>query len=137
MYLFDTDILSNIIRKKPDPSLICKIIDTPGEYQHTTTINVGELVYGAFKSDRPEYFMEKLINIILPQVIVLSFDEESAFVYGRVRALLEKSGISLSEPDLRIASICIKNKLILVTGNTSHFSRIAGLTVENWLAINQ
>lgn len=137
MFLFDTDILSNIIRKKPDPSLICRIADTPGEHQHTTTINVGELAYGAFKSDRPDYFMEKLINIILPQVIVLSFDEESAFVYGRVRALLEKSGISLSEPDLRIASICIKNKLILVTGNISHFSRIDGLTVENWLAISR
>lgn len=137
MYLFDTDILSNIIRKKPDPSLICRIADTPGDHQHTTTINVGELAYGAFKSNRPAYFMEKLKNIILPQVIVLSFDEESAFVYGRVRALLEKGGISLSEPDLRIASICMKNKLILVTGNTTHFSRIAGLTVENWLAINQ
>jgi tRNA(fMet)-specific endonuclease VapC len=133
MYLLDTDILSNIIRKKPDPSLMSIIAAIPREHQHTTTITIGELAYGAHKSDRPEYFMDKLKKIILPQVIILDFDEESALVYGKVRAELEKKGSSLSEPDLRIASIGIKNNLILVTGNVSHFSRIKDLIVENWL----
>lgn len=133
MYLFDTDILSNIIRKRPDPVLISRIAATPRNHQHTTTITVGELAYGAHRSDRPEYFMEKLNKIILPQVIVLSFDGESALIYGEIRAHLEKKGISLSEPDLRIASISMKNNLTLVTGNISHFSRIKDLALENWL----
>jgi len=133
MYLFDTDILSNIIKKMPDPVLLSRIAATPGEHQHTTTITVGELAYGAHKSDKPDYFMEKLKKIILPQVIVLNFDEESALIYGKTRAQLEKKGVSLSEPDLRIASISMRNNLILVTGNRAHFSRIKDLAIENWL----
>jgi predicted nucleic acid-binding protein len=49
------------------------------------------------------------------------------------KAYLSKKGIGCSEPDLRIASIALRNKLILVTGNTRHFKVIPKLEVENWI----
>lgn len=35
--------------------------------------------------------------------------------------------------DLKIASICIVNDVLLLTRNLSDFEGLAGLRVENWL----
>lgn len=52
---------------------------------------------------------------------------------GKIRAELEKKGTPLTEPHMRIASIALCHKLVLVTGNVKHFSKISGLTIENWI----
>ncbi len=43
MYLFDTDVLSNIVRKSPSLLLLEKLKKIPGEFQFTTAINMGEI----------------------------------------------------------------------------------------------
>lgn len=133
MYLFDTDALSQIIRKKPSLSFIRRLASVDPEKQFTTTITVGELVYGAHKSDRPEYFLEKLDTLVWPNIQILPFDEGSARVYGRLKADMEKRGTPLTEPDLRIASIATYYGLIVITGNTRHFSKVSGIVTEDWL----
>ena len=132
MYLFDTDALSQILKKNPPVSFIRKLASIDPELQFTTTITVGELVYGAYKSDRPEYFIEKLEKLVWPNIQILSFDEGSAKVYGKLRADMERKGTSLMEPDLRIASIALYYRLVLITGNIRHFSKVPGLIVEDW-----
>ena len=47
MYLFDTDILSNIVKRKPSGLLLEKLRDLPKALQYTSAINVGEIYYGA------------------------------------------------------------------------------------------
>jgi len=105
MYLFDTDALSEIIKKKPSLALIRRMASIEPDRQFTTAITVGELVYGAYRSDRPDYFLEKLERLVWPNIQILPFDEKAAGVYGQLRAELEKIGRPLSEPDLRIAAI--------------------------------
>ncbi len=56
-----------------------------------------------------------------------------ADIYGKIKAGMDKKGIPLTEPDLRIASIALCYKLVLVTGNVKHFSKVPGLSIENWL----
>lgn len=133
MYLFDTDALSQIIKKSPSIIFVRKLASVDPEKQFTTTITVGEMVYGAYKSSRPEYFIDKLEDLVWQNVQILPFDEGSAKVYGRLRAEIEKKGISLSEPDLRIASIAVHYGMTLITGNTKHFSKVQGLMVEDWI----
>jgi predicted nucleic acid-binding protein len=133
MYLFDTDALSQIIKKSPSIIFVRKLASVDPEKQFTTTITVGEMVYGAYKSSRPEYFIDKLEDLVWQNVQILPFDEGSAKVYGRLRAEIEKKGISLSEPDLRIASISVHYGMTLITGNTKHFSKVQGLMVEDWI----
>lgn len=133
MYLFDTDILSNLIKKEPSQLLLRRLTSIPAEEQFTSVITVGEMIYGAYRSNRPDYFFQKLDELVWPNVIILPFDEKAARRYGRLRSDLEKAGTSLSEPDLRIASIALAQNLALVTANTQHFSRIQELGVENWL----
>ena len=133
MYLFDTDVISQIIKKNPSITFIKRLASVLPEQQFTTTITVGEMVYGAYKSNRPLYFIEKLDKIVWPNIHILPFDEGAAKVYGRLRAEMEKKGVSLGEPDMRIASIAMHNGLIVVTGNTRHFSKVHGLKVEDWI----
>jgi tRNA(fMet)-specific endonuclease VapC len=54
-------------------------------------------------------------------------------IYGRLRQEMEQRGTPLAEADLRIGSIAVARGLTLVTGNVRHFSRVPGLTIENWL----
>lgn len=133
MYLFDTDIITNIFKKQPNPGLLSRLADIPRNQQHISTVTISEIVYGACKSDRPAHHLRNLQEILLPAVNLLGFDSKAAFVCGRVRAEQEKAGTPLPLADLEIAAIALANKLVLVTGNTRHFVRIPELTVENWL----
>lgn len=133
MYLFDTDIITNVLKKQPSQCLLERLALIPKHQQHISTVTVSEIVYGAMKSSRPAYHLNNLEQILLPSVNVVSFDTKAACVCGRLRAELEKKGQPLDLADLEIASIAIAEDLILITGNIRHFGRIKGLRLENWL----
>ena len=134
MYLFDTDIITNIFKKRPAAGLLARLADTPSNQQHISSVTVAEIVYGACKSDRPDHHLSNLQEVLLPAVNLLGFDSKAAFVCGQIRAELEKAGTPLDLADLEIAAIALANHLTLVTGNTRHFARVPGLALENWLA---
>ena len=134
MYCFDTDVLSAVIRRDPPLALIRRLAQVPPTEQATTTITLGELLYGAAKrgSDR---LTRRVREVVTLATVILPFDADAAEVYGPLRAQLENEGRRLAEPDLRIASIALPRGLTVVTGNVRHFSRVPGLAVENWLEL--
>ena len=67
MYLFDTDTLSNLVKKTPSSALLSRLADIRRKDQFTTVITVGEMVYGAYKSNRSQYFLDKLDQLLLPK----------------------------------------------------------------------
>ena len=133
MFLFDTDTLSNLLAKRPSARLLQQLAKIPAVQQFTSSITVGELLYGVYKSPRSEYYREKLDQLVWPRVRIVPFDRKAAQEYGRLRAELERTGQPLSEPDLMIAAIALARELVLVTGNVTHFTRVKELKVENWL----
>jgi tRNA(fMet)-specific endonuclease VapC len=133
MYLFDTDVITNIFKKKPAKKLLEKLSGIPMQQQFISSITISEIVYGAVKSTRPEFHLSNLENILLPSVNIAAFDAKAAYVCGRLRADLEENGTPLALADLEIAAIAIAGNFTLVTGNTKHFSRIDSLYLENWL----
>lgn len=133
MFLFDTDVITNILKKSPSENLLKRLSEVPMYEQYISTITISEIVYGAVKSIRPEYHLDNLESILLPSVNIVGFDSKAAYICGRLRAILEKAGLPLDLVDLEIASIAIAGDLVLVTGNTKHFSRISELEIENWL----
>lgn len=98
-----------------------------------TAITVGELVFGAYKSDRPEYHLNQVMRL-LAGVTVLPFDENTAHRFGRIKDKLRRRGMLIAEPDLQIASIALHHSLPLATHNYRHFSRIEGLELMDWLS---
>ena len=132
MYLFDTDILSQMLKRAPSPTLLTRLAAVPAEQQFTSAITVGEMVYGAYRSDRPDQFLRQLEERLWPNIRILPFNRAAAETYGRLRAQLEEAGTPLAEPDLRIAAIALTHDLTMVTGNIRHFSRVPGLRIERW-----
>lgn len=133
MFCFDTDVLSAVLKRDPPLHLIRRLAQVPPEEQFTTSITLGELLYGAAKRGTVE-LTERVRAVVLRAAEVLPFDTAAAERYGPLRAALEADGRRLDEPDLRIASIALSRELTLVTGNVRHFARVPGLRVENWLA---
>ena len=134
MYLLDTDILSNLVKRTPSTALIAKLASVPQEAQFTSSITMGELVYGAYRlQTHTRLLLERLDMALLPNLPVLPFDVAAARRYGEVRAELERLGTPLGEADLRIGAIALSRGLTVVTGNVRHFQRIPELSVENWL----
>ena len=134
MYLFDTDTLSNVVKRKPSGRLLQKLEETPIAFQHTSAINIGEIYYGANRSSRKMQILKAFEEMVFPNVNILPFDRQSGQVFGILKAELEKRGIGCSEPDLRIAAVAIQHSLILITSNTRHFKNVPGLRIEDWIA---
>jgi tRNA(fMet)-specific endonuclease VapC len=66
------------------------------------------------------------------QFVSLPFDDHAGEEAGRVRAYLAGLGTPIGPNDLLIAAIALANGLTLVTHNTSEFSRVPGLNIEDW-----
>ena len=133
MYLFDTDVITNLFKPRPSVSLLARLASLAQREQYISTITMMEIVYGAMKSRRPEYHLSNLNKILLPSVNIASFDAKAAYICGRLRANLEKKGRTISLADMEIAAIAMAHEFVLITGNTKHFDRIDGLKFENWL----
>ncbi|MGE5346469.1 MAG: type II toxin-antitoxin system VapC family toxin [Acidithiobacillales bacterium] len=128
-YLFDTDALSEVLKKRPAPAYLLWLRTVPREQQFTSAVVVAELYKGAYRSDRAAFHVANIERRVLPAVTVLPFDVAVARVYGRIEATLQKGGEPLADADLQIAATTLHHGLDLVTGNLRHFGRIAGLTL--------
>lgn len=133
-YLFDTDAISEILRRRPAPRYLEWLKRVPREEQFTSAVVVGELYGGAFRAEAREQHLANIVERILPAVTVLPYDVAVARVFGAVRADLERAGSRLADADLQIAATAIYHGLALVTANLRHFERVPRLAIEPILA---
>ena len=131
-FCFDTDVISATIKPSPPLHLVRRLATVPAVDQFTTSISVGELIYGARRVGR-ETLTAKVDAVVRGAHTVLPFDAAAARRFGELKAELERRGEPLAEPDLRIAAIVVVHGLTLVTRNVRHFRRVPGLAVENWI----
>jgi tRNA(fMet)-specific endonuclease VapC len=90
-----------------------------------------ELFLGALKSARKEYNYARY-QAFLEHFRIVPFDFLAAGCYAEIRAELENGRKSIGWNDLLIAATVKANDGILVTNNTQEFSRVPGLTLEDW-----
>jgi len=76
--------------------------------------------------------MQRLETFLAGPITLLSFDDEDARVAGTIRATLQASGTPIGVYDLLIAGQALARQLTLVTANVSEFSRIKGLSWQDW-----
>ena len=132
MYLLDTNVLSELMRKRPDPAVVGRIRRTAADQLHTSVVNVTELRYGASLRKDHEEFWRHIVEMILARVQVLRLDERSAVIAGDIQARLKAEGRPIGLADVLIGSIALANGCKVVTRNRPHFDRITGLEVEDW-----
>ncbi|WP_237387752.1 type II toxin-antitoxin system tRNA(fMet)-specific endonuclease VapC [Xenorhabdus sp. Sc-CR9] len=128
-YLLDTNIVIFILKKRPE-SLLPKFNQNANQIA-ISTITLAELIFGAEKSLHPERNIA-IVEDFVSRLTLLPYDEQAAFHYGNIRAVLEKQGKRISDNDLHIAGHARSKGLIVVTNNTREFNRVDGLRVEDW-----
>ena len=128
-YLIDTDIL--IYSKKGNPIVNEWLQKNKNIPMSLSVITLGELIYGANKSQYPQRSMITVNHIrnIFP---IIELNQGIIEVFGSIKAKQEKKGESLADMDLLIAATALYMNMTLVTNNTKHFSKIESLSLENW-----
>jgi tRNA(fMet)-specific endonuclease VapC len=132
-HLLDTNAFVDHLRRGPGSKVTAKLLAAPPGSVYLCTIVLAELVYGAVRSGPAnEAANRALIVGLRAQFPILVFDEPAAEEYGKLRAHLAGLGQLIGPNDLMIAAIALANRMTLVTHNTSEFSRVPGLTLEDW-----
>jgi tRNA(fMet)-specific endonuclease VapC len=130
-YLLDTNIV--IAAMKGRAVVVARLETTPLVDVILSAVVLGELEFGAEKSAQTERNRVRIAELAerLPFAAV---DAETSRRYGEVRAYLERHGMPIGANDTWIAAQALALGATLVTDNVGEFSRVPGLTVENWLA---
>ncbi|MGI8553784.1 MAG: type II toxin-antitoxin system VapC family toxin [Dehalococcoidia bacterium] len=130
--LLDSDILIGVLRGHP--RIRQELARPPANAWHATSaITVAELYYGAARSNRPVQGALAVLAL-MHQIEVIPVDERVSARFANLKARLRASGQMIPDFDLLIAATALVHDRALVTHNTRHFSRIAGLTLLDWLA---
>ena len=146
IYLFDTDALIFLVRglkttakKKAEreraQALVerCRQAERDGHVLGVSCISVSELEFGAQHSGRYEEESAALRKILTPFQIFDYDGVRCPLFYGRIRHDLERAGETIGAMDLLIAAHALSLDALLVTNNRSHFRRVAGLKIADWL----
>ncbi|MBW3624689.1 MAG: PIN domain-containing protein [Armatimonadetes bacterium] len=128
----DTDICVHWLRR--NPSVRGRLLTLRPDQVAVSVITVGELYYGAAKSARKSMEISKVEAFLAP-IAILSLTDPVLRRFGDLKSDLEKAGERLDNFDLLIAASALTEGRVLVTHNTRHFRRIAGLSLENWYSL--
>jgi len=129
MILLDTNICIYIINAKPT--------DVSERFRQYRMGEVGlcsvvaaELAFGVAKSGSLRN--RQALEMFLAPLTILPFDQQASWVYGDLRADLQKRGTPIGSLDTLIAAHALSQQATLVTNNTREFALVPGLRLENW-----
>jgi tRNA(fMet)-specific endonuclease VapC len=131
-FLLDSNACIGWLRLS-QPKLVARIKQQLPTDLAICSVVVGELIYGAERSaaaHRANNFLR--IEQLRRGFFSLPFDDVAAERYGNVRAQLSALGTPIGPNDLMIAAIALAHRLTVVTNNTAEFSRVPGLSVDDW-----
>ncbi|MBO8182962.1 MAG: type II toxin-antitoxin system VapC family toxin [Archaeoglobus sp.] len=121
----DTDVLVDILRGSQQTVEKIKKLEEKFDLT-TTTINIFELYFGAFKSRKVKKNV-KAVDELTERLEPLKLTEFSAKISGKIVAELERKGKPIDFRDAMIAGIALENGAVVYTRNVEHFKRVEGL----------
>ena len=129
--LLDTDILSAIMRQQPTALAHARRYLTSHSRLAFSLITRYEVLRGlkARQATAQLRAFERFcqVNEVLP------LTDEIVVRAAELYADLQRRGQLIGDADILIAATALKNRRVVVTNNESHFNRIPGLQVHNWL----
>lgn len=128
-YLLDTN--SCIAAMRNHPTIVQRMALVLPDDCVVSTITSFELFTGIAKCAQPAQEQAK-VDLLLRTLHQVSFETTAAKEAARIRAYLESQGNTIGPYDLLLAGHALALSLIMVSANVNEFSRVPGLTVENW-----
>jgi tRNA(fMet)-specific endonuclease VapC len=131
MILLDTNICIYIINAKP-PAVLKRFRQYRMGDIGLCSVVAAELAFGVAKSDSARN--RQALEMFLAPLIILPFDTAAAWVYGDLRADLERRGTPIGSLDTMIAAHALSQQALLISNNTREFSKVPDLQLDNWVA---
>lgn len=128
-FMLDADTVSYAIRGEGRVS--ARLLQHQPSALCISSITLAELRFGA--GAKRSQKLHRSIRSFIKDVAVMAFDETAADRFALVAAALARRGEPIGAFDTLMAAHALSLGLAVVTNNTRHFSRVPGLTVENWV----
>ena len=128
-YMLDTDTVSFALRGQG--RVAERLLEHRPSEMCVSSLTLAELRYGA--DVRRSRRLHRLIDAFVGPIDVVAFDRSAGDRFGTLGAVLARRGAPIGTIDTLIAAHALALGLTLVTNNGKHFSRVPGLTSENWL----
>ncbi|MGO3932190.1 type II toxin-antitoxin system VapC family toxin [Rhodopseudomonas pseudopalustris] len=137
MIVLDTNVISELMRPKPDAAVMAWIGEQPIAGLFTTSLTQAEIFYGLallpegrrrddlIAAARP-IFESDLAGRVLP------FDTDAADAYPAIAASRRHSGQPISQIDAQIAAIARSRGARLATRNVADFAECGITVVDPW-----
>ena len=137
MIVLDTNVISELTRRRPDQGVLAWLDSLEISDVVTTAITAAELRYGVARLPDGERKreLEEVIRGILSEDFhgrVLPFDERSSVRYADIVTSRERIGRPIGFADAQIAAICRDLGAILATRNTADFEATGVQLVNPW-----
>ena len=132
-YLLDSNAVSVWARRSSGPFLSHLLTVSPTDLCISSVVEM-EILFGIELNGQFSYLPS--IQALLRELPILAFDSSSAIQAAKIRAQLQREGRPIGAYDALIAATALAHNLIVVTHNNREFSRIAGLTAEDWQTSN-
>lgn len=136
-WLLDTNILSELRRRRPEPKVRAFIAAQPLDLLHVSIVTLAEIRFGierlnepARRSELNDWLAHKVRPMFTQRTLPVSED-----VMLKWRVLVEegrKSGHTFSQPDLIIAATAQQHGLTVVSRDTSEFLRARVPVFSPW-----
>ena len=134
-YLLDTCVISEVVRKKPEPDVVAWLAAQDEDHLFMSVLTLGELHKGIARLDDParQSTLEAWVDGDLRRRFtgrIIPVDAEIGARWGRISGTAERSGRVIPVIDGLLAATALENGLTLVTRDVSHMEP-AGVDLFN------
>lgn len=139
MIVLDTNVISELMRGEPAPSVLAWIDAQSPHTLWLTAVTVQELYFGVARlpAGKRRSRLTETVTAMLDEDFsgqIAAYDGEAAAIAGQLLARRAASGQPMPLADAQIASICLKLGVPLATRNTRDFAHTGIELINPWAA---
>jgi predicted nucleic acid-binding protein len=137
MIVLDTNVISALMRKEPEKTVVKWLDGQPAASVWITAITVMEIRFGlqTMPKGRRQDALIGAFEMMLKSMIegrIASFDAEAGMQAAELMAQRKRKGRPAEVRDTMIAGIVLANRATLATRNTQHFEDLALPVINPW-----
>jgi len=137
MIVLDTNVLSELMRKTPEPRVIAWLDRQPRSSVWTTSVTVLEIRFGlgTLAEGKRREQLAQAFDVLVQSKIerrVAVFDLAAAECAAELMAARQKAGRPGDLRDTMIAGIALASNASLATRNTRHFEDLKVRVIDPW-----
>ncbi len=136
-FLLDTNIVSEWTKPRPDPGVVNWLAEADEDRIYLSVITIAELRHGierlpagARRLKLHDWLMDQVPQRFGDRLLIV--DAETAQIWGRVMAQVQKTGYQPNIMDAFIAAAVLQHDMTLVTRNIADFKSFQIRLINPW-----